>query len=461
LQRVSFLLRQGRPANDVALYLPNDDAWADMTPGAGNLIRMIAARLDPHIIPGIVEAGFGFDVFDDESLEKVGRVDDGGLMLGANRYRIVVLPGVETIPPATLRKLEEFAGRGGILVATNRLPNSAPGFRASGAENSEVREIAGRLFRGSSARGIVVEDTARLRTVLAGALTPDVTLSPAAPDVGFLHRGADGAEIYFLANTANTPASTTAAFRVADERLLPEWWNPMSGERTPARVAGRAGELVRIALNLEPYGSRVLVFSRGASAASPEPAAAAAEQTLDISSGWRVTFGEGGKVEQMATLRSWTDEEDTRYFSGIATYEKEVDVPAGLLANGVPVRLDFGEGTVVAQSAVVFAGMRAWLEGPVREAAIVHVNGTRAGSVWSPPYTLDVTALLRPGRNQIRIEVANLAINHKAGQPLPNYRLLNLRYGERFTDQEMDKITPQPAGILGPVRLIAGGPRQQ
>jgi hypothetical protein len=28
LQRVSFMLRQGNPANDVALLLPNDDAWA-------------------------------------------------------------------------------------------------------------------------------------------------------------------------------------------------------------------------------------------------------------------------------------------------------------------------------------------------------------------------------------------------------------------------------------------------
>ena len=28
LQRVSFALRQGKPANDVALLLPNDDAWA-------------------------------------------------------------------------------------------------------------------------------------------------------------------------------------------------------------------------------------------------------------------------------------------------------------------------------------------------------------------------------------------------------------------------------------------------
>ena len=28
LQRVSFALRQGEPANDVALLLPNDDIWA-------------------------------------------------------------------------------------------------------------------------------------------------------------------------------------------------------------------------------------------------------------------------------------------------------------------------------------------------------------------------------------------------------------------------------------------------
>jgi alpha-L-rhamnosidase len=460
LQRVSFLLRQGRPANDVALYLPTDDAWADMTPGSGNLIRMIAARLDSHVIPGILEAGFGFDAFDDESLEKVGRVDDGGLLLGGNRYRIVVLPGGETIPPVTLRNLEEFARRGGILVAANRLPDSAPGFRVSEADNSEVREIADRLFRGASARGMLVEDTSRLSAVLAAALTPDVTLSPAAPAVGFLHRGADGAEIYFMANTANTAASTTASFRVPDERLRPQWWNPMSGDRTAAQIAGRAGGRASIKLHLEPYGSRVLVFSRDDLPAPSAPAAVPTGETLDISSGWRVTFGPGGKVEQMATLRSWTDEEDTRYFSGVATYEREVDVPARLLANGAAVRLDFGEGEVVAESAMGSAGMRAWLEGPIREAAVIHVNGQRAGSVWSPPYALDVTALLRPGRNRIHIEVANLAINNKAGQPLPNHRLLNQLYGERFTDQDMDKISPQPAGILGPVRLIAGGVRQ-
>src|SRR2546429_3097908 len=31
LQRMSLLLRQGNPANDVALLLPTDDAWAQFT----------------------------------------------------------------------------------------------------------------------------------------------------------------------------------------------------------------------------------------------------------------------------------------------------------------------------------------------------------------------------------------------------------------------------------------------
>jgi hypothetical protein len=73
--------------------------------------------------------------------------------------------------------------------------------------------------------------------------------------------------------------------------------------------------------------------------------------------------------------------------------------------------------------------------------------------VWCPPYTLDVTSFLRPGTNALRIEVANLAINHMAGRALPDYRLLNLRYGTRFEPQDMDQVQPVPAGLLGPIRL--------
>ena len=99
--------------------------------------------------------------------------------------------------------------------------------------------------------------------------------------------------------------------------------------------------------------------------------------------------------------------------------------------------------------------MQAWLESPVREAAVVYVNGRRAGSVWCPPYTVDVTGLLRPGENTLRIVVGNLAINEMAGSALPDYRLLNSRYGVRFMPQDMEDLQPLPSGLLGTIRMIA------
>jgi hypothetical protein len=97
--------------------------------------------------------------------------------------------------------------------------------------------------------------------------------------------------------------------------------------------------------------------------------------------------------------------------------------------------------------------MRAYLEGPVREAAEVYVNGKRAGVVWHPPYTIDVSSLLQTGKNELRIVVGNTAINSLAGQTLPDYRLLNDRYGERFIPQGMDNPQPLPSGILAGLRL--------
>jgi hypothetical protein len=131
-----------------------------------------------------------------------------------------------------------------------------------------------------------------------------------------------------------------------------------------------------------------------------------------------------------------------------------VDVPAGFLADGVPVRLELGEPREVTPTPG--ARFQAWIDPPVREAAVVHVNGTRVGSSWCPPYRLDVSRALHPGRNQLRIEVGNLAINHMAGRALPDYRLLHLRYGARFEPQDMDKVQPVPSGLLGSVRLVSG-----
>ena len=456
LQRVSFLMRQGQPSNDIAFYLPNDDAWARFVPGkVGSFIEAMNQQLGPDVLPAILDAGFNLDFVDDTVLAERGGAGDGQLAIGRNRYRAIILPDVERMPPETLRAVEAFAKQGVHVFATRRTPALAPGYLATPADHAAVVAAAGRLFRGDAPSGVFVERDADLTAALRSRLTPDMAVSAGAADIGFVHRRTDSADIYFVANTSNTPRATDATFRVAAGAA--ERWNPIDGSVVPAaarRAPGAPG--VTVALDLAPYASTVIVFPAGPARRTPPAGgrAAAAPAPLDISTGWRVTFGASGTPADWPTLRSWTEDEETRHFSGVASYEKTVDVPAAMLGRGLAVTLDLGAPTPVAPGGPR-ARMQAWIDAPVREAAVVFVNGRRAGAVWCPPYAVDVTPLLRRGPNVIRVEVANLAINHMAGRALPDFKLLNLRYGTRFEPQDMDKVQPVPAGLFGPIRLVA------
>ena len=137
-------------------------------------------------------------------------IENGTLVLGSNRYRAVVLPGVEHIPLDTYRKLEAFARGGGALIATRRAPIGRariPGQATS--ENDEVGALSKRLFEAPGAPGHLAEDEKALSRILARTIRPDLTLTPAAPEIGFVHRKTADADVYFLANTSNRPQRTT------------------------------------------------------------------------------------------------------------------------------------------------------------------------------------------------------------------------------------------------------------
>jgi hypothetical protein len=398
MQRISFLLRQGEPANDVALYIPTDDIYAHFTLGNDSINKALDGALGPNIIPAILDAGFNFDL-----------IDDGAIAQGGIPHRILVLPHVERMPAATRAKIAAYKEKGGTVI---QVPN-------------------------------VELDAAELSKALRAALQPDVAT---APEIGIVHRKLPFAEVYFLANTANHPVSANATFRVSG--LEPAWWNPYTG-----KVSG-AGLGNQVQLDLAPYESRVIVFSKNRELIELVPGTAA-PTPVDISANWKVTFADGSTAS-MDQLRSWTIDNATRYFSGKATYEKTVAIPQTLIRSGHPLYINFGEGEpVTTQERRSGSGMRAMFESPVREAAQVYVNGKLAGAVWHPPYELNITALLHAGDNSLRIVVANLALNEMAKGPLPDYKALNAQYGERFQAQDMQNVQPVPAGLLGPVRIIA------
>jgi hypothetical protein len=451
LQRLSAVLRQGEPVADVAVYLPASDAWAGFTPGHVNLFESLRDHIGNDLLGTIAAAGFGFDVFDDDALVRNGRIQGHRLLIGPQAYRAVILPGVDRVPPATLRLVDAFARAGGVVVGTRRVPARAPGYGATPDEHAEVRDTAARLFQAPAARGHVAADerTALLDTLQA-ALEPDVRFTPAAPDVGFAHRRLPFADVYFVANTSNVAVHTSAAFRVGYRGA--ELWDVMTGTISPVPMeTARTGARI-LQLALEPYASRVIVFSDRVLPAAPHDGSAALPPPVSLAGGWRIRFPGDAQAHPIPSLRSWTEDEERRYFSGVATYERDVQVPHTLVVRGAGVRLDFGKTRSVPQEHLA-NGVRAWIDAPVREPAVVWVNGTRAGSVWCPPYAVDVTGALRAGSNHIRVDVANLAVNTMAGRPLPSYRLLNARYGVRFEPQDMETVRPEPSGLLGDIRL--------
>ncbi|QQS49345.1 MAG: glycoside hydrolase [Acidobacteriota bacterium] len=449
LQRASFMLRQGRPANDIALYLPTHDAWADYSSGrVGYLIDRLRDRVGTDCMPEILGAGFNLDFIDDHALSSLARIDKNHLVMGVNRYRAVILPNVERIPLASLRKLESFVDQGGVVIATRRIPGLAPGFRVPEEERRQISSISSRLFEGPNARAHFVRDEKSLLGArLAALVKPDVAYSRPGTEFGFIRRSSESAEIYFITNTTASARGFDATFRVTE--MNAEIWDPLTGSILPAPEVQRTPSGTQLKFELDPYGSRFVVFNRRSLPVTAVPASMAAE--IDLSADWQMTIA--GRRTTLPRLRSWAEDEETRYFSGSAVYEKRVNVPAGWLQKGNAVRLDFGEGKAL-EARELRNGMRAWLDAPVRDAAVIFVNGRRAGSVWCPPYAIDITKLLVAGENQIRIEVGNTAINHLAGHSLPDYRLLNLRYGERFKPQDMENLEPLPSGLLGPVRIV-------
>ncbi|HLH03619.1 MAG TPA: glycosyl hydrolase [Bryobacteraceae bacterium] len=439
LQRLSYLLRQGKPANDVAIYVPTDDAWAHLQLGKTAVDEMADTLLGPALVPQILNAGYNFDFIDDRAMASVGIP-----------YKVVILPGIERIPLATLERLQRYVAGGGLLVATRSLPSLGPGLLEEQRDSARIAEMAKQLFAPGAARARFVERENALGETLHSLLPPDFACSSEQAAIGFVHRKLEDADIYFVANASNHALETDASVRV--HGLKTESWDPFSGE-TRALSYTAESDRTRIRLQLAPYESRVLVFSKTDGSIEPGPDGPDS-QTMDLSADWDVQFTRTGKKIVMPRLRSWTTLEDARFYSGEAVYAKAVTIPESFLRAGSRIVLDFGPGTPVEPPSGVALGMEALLDSPIREAAEVIVNGRRVGSVWHPPYEIDVTRHLHAGENTFVIRVGNLAINEMAGEAAPDYRLLDLRYGQRFEPQDMKNLRPLPAGILGPVRLV-------
>jgi hypothetical protein len=437
LQRLSYLLRQGESVADVAILIPADDAWAGIKPGHASITNQMRMLISDGLTQQILDNGYNFDYVD-------------GLAFAAEgfKHKILILPHVNRIAPALYRRIAAFVKRGGIVIAVGHPPTLGGGLMHAAAQARKVLAISAKLFTANAPHARQVEESVVGATLRA--LTPaDLVGGP--PTLGFVHRKLSNGDIYFVANTGNQSVRARLAFR--EQAQTAQWWEPRSGEAH----TWMPGSVVTLA----PYESRVFVFGAAASAPVVEAPVSMAQppaQAIDLSGGWHVLFKGLNLSRTVSVPYSWTQDAATHFYSGEAIYTRTVNLTPAQIAAG-QVLLDFGSGTPVEPPAIQvdIPGRpdvtSALIEGPVREAAEVFVGNKRVGSVWAPPYEINLAAFLHAGTNQLEIRVTNTAINGMANQNPPDYRLLNERYGERFRVPRITDPGPLPSGLLHTITL--------
>jgi hypothetical protein len=468
ITRVSALLREGQPANQVAILLPTDDAWAQFVPGKVSVTGLMTKLLPPNLIPTILSSGYNFDFTDADTINRLGI-----------HHQILVIPPTDRIPTETLAKIRAWAAAGGKVIAVGRAPSldaegqALPPLPAACRERPAPKSpTCHNIF--DAGRWTFIEDIDNLADALWQAAAPDMrvitnpTGKPAlqVEQVGFIRRKLPNADIYFVANTGNLPIDFTTAFATTHKQAVVI--DPDSGATTAA-----TGPSVHLA----PYESRIFVFSDAATnPGAPHPdsgmwvSTEPTQQLADLTNDWHVTFPTLNKSIDESTLTDWTADPGTKNYSGEAIYTREVT----LTAQKTPVYLEVegghalpGNPTTNPEHPALLPnglpdprvtrpgpGMHAFYEGPIREAALVVINGQQAGALWHPPYRLDVSKFLKPGQNTIEIHVYNTALNAWSANPPRDYRPLIEKYGDRFQMQDLNKVQPIPSGLLGKIHLV-------
>ena len=409
LGRCQFMLRQGQPVIDVAVYI-GDKPYQHWGRG-----KRWSPRATLELPPG-----FNYDLVTSEVLLERLAVSDGNLVTPEGiAYRMLVVDlDDETVPLSVLRRIASLRGSGVAVVLGQRKPQLGATLPVSAPSDAELRRIAEALWAKPS----------RIADVIAArGLTPDC-VGP----FDFAHRHEGKNDIYFVAGQG--PAECT--FRVADKR--PELWDPVTGKQGTATAwTATPDGRTTVSLNLPENGSTFIVFRTfdQPQQAAPQPP----PQLQTLTGPWEVRFGRKKAIFDELTAWDKNADDAIKYFSGAATYKKTFAVTAE--EAGRVQRLHLGTVKCLAQ---------------------VRLNDRDLGVVWTAPWSLDIADAIKTGRNELEITVVNTWVNRLIGDAglLPEKRTtetnVGLETGKRTLKAFQGFASEDPlmtSGLLGPVCL--------
>jgi hypothetical protein len=421
ISRCQYILSQGKSVADL-LYLASE--------GAPHVFRPPSSALaGTSFMPD--KRGYAFDGCSPVYLIKNASVRDGLIVFpGGASYRMLVLPDINTMTPELLARIRSLTEAGATV--TGNPPVKSPSLSGFPACDDQVAIMAielwgsneipddlklhkygkGKIWWGKSIvnkhKGVrnnpdslsLYPDFGITQSLLAGAgVKPDFTSSG---NIRYTHRSLPDREIYFISNKTGSFVEDTCIFR--DGSRTAELWDAVTGEIRALAVNPDLAGTTRIAVKLEPWQSFFMVFYK--------PEQAKREMNRDtrnfpekqilmkMEGPWELAFdttwGGPGKME-FRNLDDWSEREEIglKYYSGMAVYSKRFDLPeSALSANKSDIYLNLGK---------------------VGNIARVKINNKDAGVVWTAPWQVNITGMVRNKNNYLEIEVANLWINRLIG----------------------------------------------
>lgn len=450
LARADAVVSTGRPRVDLTVLNSSSDINGTQAPDP-------AGTPQDAFRKALSDAGFTWDSVTPASLPSPAKVRKGRLLPDGPAYKAVIVQDQEALPADTAERLVRLARAGLPVVVQGAVPTRADGYADPGDGDGRVDRAIGKLRGLGNVR--FVEAAASIPAALAQMGVRTDLSGPGVADIVPVHRRTATGDAWFLFNNSTRPFDGDLTFRTSGSPTLLDLW---TGQSTRLGLYGRTAQGVTVRVRIPAGDTAALVFGpdgRGAPAVTgtnadevvrsdgrlvvrdheggptwvalpdggrrtvPLPAA---PRPVTAAGTWKVTAtttspaGERS-VALTTALKPWTDIPQLRGTSGTAVYSTSVQIPSSYLTRRTGVRLSLGH----------FAGaVRTW------------INGTEIPVSEVPDADpVDVTAALRPGANQVKIELSTTLNNALRTQALtgdPAYKAWSTR-------PELDY------GLLGPV----------
>ena len=433
LARSSFLLQQGLFVGDVVYYY--GDKGANFIP--------------PKHTNRSLDFGYDYDVTNLEVMLTRMDVKDYKIVLpDGMSYEVLVLPNQDDITLAALQRIEELALKGATILGPK--PLKSTGLHQYVENDVAVQKLAAKLWdnvdgtsvqenrygKGKIISGKTINEVLTERGV---KLDFQFNSSDKNTELDFIHRRTAQEEIYFIRNKKNLPAAFNATFRVNGK--TPELWFPDSGDRISQLVYKEAEGVISFDMNLDRFGSVFVVFT------SDEPGihanrTAGEYRVLEVAGPWTIFFNSGWgapdsvNTDELISLSEF-DDQGINYYSGIACYHNSFVIPEAHLGEKNRLFLDLGH---------------LWL------LADVKLNGKHIGTLWKPPYRIEITDMIKPGKNRLEIDIANTWCNRLIGDARhpdkKQYCRTNIGGNETTEAASWADTTLRKSGLFGPVRVV-------